>query len=369
MSAHRGPRLWYVSLAIGVALPLAPGTASAAAPVCEGGPFLYALPAGLTHLNPRADCKDPDGDPITIEVRTPPHLGTLSPEGTVPIDELRFYTANADAATLPAPRDMMTFVAHAGGEESNPIRLDVRILPPDHAPVCQDLAVSVEAGHSVSVPAPQCADADNSAPKVVFDKPAHGAYDASSRRYTPKAGFTGRDTITFAAVDYWGVSSKVGRVTVTVKPGSGPGITGPGARDRDRRAPSLALRAPASLGLGAALRRGILFSARTDEAGLLAVGLYVGRTTARHVGLRRHAAKRVRVGRVTRHILAGRTVVRARFSHRARTRLRHAGRVHLTLLARMSDAAGNARSRRVRIALVRAAAARALLPSRPEELP
>jgi hypothetical protein len=354
MSAHRGPRLWYVSLAIGVALLLVPSTASAAPPVCEGGAFLYALPAGLTHLNPRADCTDADGDAITIEVRTPPHLGTLSPEGTVPIGELRFYTANADAATLPAPRDTMTFVAHAGGEESNPIRLDVQILPPDQAPVCQDLAVSVEAGHSVRVPEPQCTDAENRAPKVVFDRPAHGTYDASSRQYTPKAGFTGTDSITFAAVDYWGVSSKVGHVTVTVKPGSGSGTNGPGARDR--RAPSLSLRAPASLGLAAALRSGVLFSARTDEAGLLAAGLYVSRTTARHVGLRKHAAKRVRVGRVTRHILAGRTVVRARFSHRARIRLRHAGRVRLTLVARVSDAAGNTRSRRVRIALVPRAA-------------
>jgi Bacterial Ig domain len=353
MSAHRGPRLSYVTLAIAVALFLVPGTAGAAPPTCVGGPFLYALPAGLTHLNPRADCSDPDGDPITIEVRTPPLLGTLSPDGTSPIGELRFYTASADAATLPAPRDTMTFVALAGGEESNPIQLDVRILPADQAPICQDVAVSVDAGHSVRVPAPQCSDADNRAPKVVFDKPAHGAYDASSRRYTPNAGFTGRDTITFAAVDYWGVSSKVGRVTVTVKRGSGSGTSGPGAQVRDRRAPRLALRAPASLGLRAALRRGILFSARTDEAGLLAVGLYVGPTTARHVGLRRHAAKRVRVGRVTRHILAGRTVVRARFSQRARTRLRHGGKVRVTLLARISDTAGNVRSRRVRITLVR----------------
>jgi hypothetical protein len=365
MSAHRGPRLWYVSLAIGVALLLAPGTAGAAPPVCESGPFLYDLPAGLTHLNPRAACTDPDGDPITIEVRTPPTLGTLSPDGTVAIGELRFYTANADAATLPAPRDTMTFVAHAGGEESNPLRLDVRILPPDQAPTCQDLAVSVDSGQSVRIPAPQCEDADNHAPSVVFDKPAHGTYDAGSRRYTPNPGFTGTDRITFAAVDYWGVSSKVGRVTVTVKPGSGSGTTGPGAQSRDRRAPRLVLRVPASLGLDAALRRGILLSARTDEPGLLSVGLYVGRTTARHVGLRRHAAKRVRVGRVSRHILAGKSVVRVRFSHRARSRLRHAGKVRLTLVARVSDAAGNARSRRARIALVPPAATRALLGRRP----
>jgi hypothetical protein len=361
MSAHRAPRSWYVSLTIGLALLVVPSAARAAPPVCEGGPFLYDLPAGLTHLNPKARCSDPDGDPITIEVLTPPRLGTVSPAGTLPIGEQRFYTADAGAATVPAARDTMTFVARAGGEGSNPIRIDVKIAAPDLAPVCQDLAVSVTAGHSVRIPAPSCTDADNGPPKVVFDKPAHGTYDAGGRRYTPDAGFTGTDRMTFAAVDYWGVSSKVGRVTVTV--GRGSGTTRPGRGDR--RAPSLALRTPSSLSLAAALRDGILFSARTDEAGRLVVGLYVGRATAHRLGLGRHLAKRVRVGRVTRHVLAGRSVVRVRFSHRARTRLRHAGRVRLTLLARLSDTAGNARSRRARVAIVRSSARRIVARSHP----
>ena len=353
MTAHRGAPLWYVSLAIGIAMLLVPASASAAPPVCQGGPFLYDLPAGLTHVNPRAPCTDADGDAITIEVRTPPHLGTLSPAGTIPINEIRFYTANADAANMPAPRDRMTFVAHAGGEESNPVTIDVRIKPPDSPPVCDDLAVTATSGHSTQIPTPHCVDPDNGTPKVIFDAPAHGTFDLKTRTYTPKAGFTGKDTMTFAAVDYWHVSSKVGRITISVGQGSGSGTsTTPGSGDRT--APSLHINAPSSLELGAALRRGILFSARTNESGRLAVKLYVGRKTARRFSLTKHLADRVGVGKAARHILAGKTVVRVKFSRRARIRLKKAGTVRITLVATLSDAAGNARTRRARIVLLAA---------------
>jgi Bacterial Ig domain len=353
MTSHRAGRLWYVGLAIGIAMLLVPASANAAPPVCKGGPFLYDLPAGLTHVNPRAPCTDADGDAITIEVLTAPHLGTLSPAGTIPINEIRFYTANADAANLPAPRDTMTFVAVAGGEQSNPVRIDVRIKPPDSAPVCDDLAVTATAGHSTQIPTPQCVDPDSDTPKLIFDAPAHGTFDAKTKTYTPKAGFTGTDTMTFAAVDYWHVSSKVGKITITVKHGSDSGSgtsTSPGSADR--RAPSLHLNAPSSLDLGTALRRGILFSARTNEPGRLAVKLYVGRKTARRFRLTRHLADRVGVGKAARHILAGKTVVRVKFSHKARARLKKAGTVRLTLVAKLSDAAGNVRTKRVRIVLV-----------------
>jgi hypothetical protein len=278
----------------------------------------------------------------------------------VPIDEFRFYTANADAANGPAPRDRMTFVAVAGGEASKPITIDVTIKPPDQPPACTDLAVTARSGSSTEIPTPQCADADNGAPTLVFDKPAHGSYDVTTKRYTPNPGFTGRDTMTFAAVDYWKVSSAVGTVTIDVKPGAGPGTAR--RRSHDRRAPRLTVHAPRSLDLAAALQGGILFTARTNEAGRLTVRLYVGRRAGRRFGLAVNPMKPVRVGRAARHILPGRTVGRVKFSHRARTRLATAGRVRVTLVAKLSDAAGNVRTRRARIALVgtpaRGAAAR-----------
>jgi Big-like domain-containing protein len=346
VSAHRrGPGLWYVSLAIGIAMLVLPAAASAAPPVCEAGPFLYDLPAGLTHANPRAPCTDADGDAITVEPTVLPHLGTLSPSGSIPIGDVRFYTANASAATLPAPRDTMTFVAHAGGETSNPYTIDVKILPGNHPPVCNDLTVTVKSGQSVHIPTPKCVDVDNDTPEVIFDKPAHGTFDVATQRYTSKAGFTGKDTITFAAVDYWDVSSKVGKVTITVTRGSGSGATTP----RDREAPSLDIDAPSSLLLRQALRDGILFTARTNEAGRLRVYLYVTRKAARRFGLKKHPKGRVRVGTVVRHVVAGRTVLNAKFTRKARRKLK--GTLRLTLVGRISDAAGNANTERVRLML------------------
>jgi hypothetical protein len=343
---RRGPRLWYVSLVIGIAMLVVPSAASAAPPVCATGPFLYALPAGLTHVNPRAPCTDADGDAITIEPTVLPHLGVLSPAGAIAIGEVRFYTANASAASLPSPRDTMTFVAHAGGQTSNPFTIDVVILPTNHAPVCSDPAVTVKSGQATRIPTPRCTDADDDTPELIFDKPAHGTFDAATMRYTPKAGFTGKDTMTFAAVDYWDVSSKVAKVTITVTPGSG---TAP--RPRDRTAPSLDIDAPASLLRRIALRDGILFTATTNEAGRFRARLYVNRKVARRFKLKRHPTGRVAVGTVVRHIVAGKSVLKVDFKRKARNRLK--GRVRVTLDARMSDASGNASTERVRIVLRR----------------
>jgi hypothetical protein len=345
--------VWPIGLAIGIAVLLLPAApARAAAPVCNGGPFLYALPAGLTHVEPKAPCTDADGDPITVDVTTAPHLGSLSPAGAIPINTVRFYTANASAASLPTPRDTMTFVASAGGEQSNPVRVDVKILPPDHAPVCDNVAVTVASGRSVHIPTPHCVDIDKGTPTVIFDAPAHGTYDAATARYRPKPGFTGTDTMRFAAVDYWKVSSKVGTVSIKVTRGSGTGGGG-STGSLDKRAPSLVIAVPPSLDIGSALLDGILFTARTNEASRLAVSLYVSRRTARHLGLRKHPTKRVRVGRAVSHLLPGKTVVAVKLSRKARARMTDAPRVRLTLVAKVSDAAGNVRTKRARIVLRR----------------
>lgn len=343
-------RVWYASLAIAVALLLHAAPARAAAPVCNGGPFLYALPAGLTHVEPRAPCTDADGDPITVNVTVPPHFGTLSPAGALPIGTVRFYTANADAANTPNPRDTMTFVATAGGEQSNTFRVDVKILPPDNAPVCTNVAATVAAGHSVHIPAPHCLDADGGTPVVVIDAPAHGTYNATTRQYRPNAGFTGTDTMTFAALDYWKVSSKVGTITIKVAKAAGRGGGG-GANPADQRAPRLRLGVPARLDLASTLADGILFTAKTNEVSRLVVGLYVSRHTARRFGIRRHAASRVRVGRAVTHLIPGKSVVAVKLSRRARERLASARRVRITLVAKVSDAAGNVRTRRATITL------------------
>jgi hypothetical protein len=156
MLAQRVSRLWFVSFVAGSILLGVPATASAAAPVCPTQARLYQLPAGLTWTHPRPNCTDADGDPIEIRITDEPEFGTFDPPGQIPIDQVRTYTAKADAANN---RDVIKFVAVAGGEESNEFQVDVWILPAHSAPVCKDLALNMQAGASVAI-APECVDAD-----------------------------------------------------------------------------------------------------------------------------------------------------------------------------------------------------------------
>jgi hypothetical protein len=340
-------RLWFGTVLAGLALLAVPSAASAAPPVCDAGPYLYDLPAGLTHVHPQAPCTDADGDPISVQVTDAPDYGTLEPPGTIANDEVRYYTANADAA---GKRDTMTFVAVANGETSNAMTVDVVIKPANHVPVCADVAVSVQRGASVAIPAPACSDADGDAYQIIHDRPAHGRFDAGSGRYTASGDFTGTDTMTFVAIDDWDTVSAKGVVRITVTPGPKSSGSPQPSASSDRRAPRLRLEAPSSLAI---MRAGIPFTARTNEAGRLLVRVYVSRGTARRYGLARDPGGRVLVGSLRRTVTAGDTTARVKLFRRARVQLDDAARVKLSLIARISDAAGNARTARLKITLRR----------------
>jgi hypothetical protein len=338
MRAQRPSKVWGISVVAGFLLALAvPGTASAAAPQCAADPALYELPAGLTWLNPRAPCTDADGDAITIDVVDPPDFGTLSPAGAQPIDARRSYTANADAA---GKRDSMKFVATAKGEQSSPFQVDVWILPRHSAPVCQDVAVSVRAGSSVAI-APSCVDADGDAFTLTMrSAPKHGTYDPLRRTYTAARRFAGRDTMTYAVVDEWHLVSATRTVAITVK--RAPGQRGGAA---DKTAPTLKLHARSPLRLRTALRRGIRLTARASERGQIVIEALAG-ANARRLGIDR-------VGSLARELAPGRTRLKLRLYRDVRGQLATLHRVRLRLVARMADAAGNVRTKRLRITLVR----------------
>ncbi len=346
MFAHR---LWFAAFVAGLALLVVPSAASAAAPTCDAGPYLYDLPAGLTHVHPRAPCTDPDGDAISVQVSVAPQFGTLEPAGAAPIDQVRYYTANADAGER---RDTMTFVAVAGGETSNPFTADVVIKPPNHVPVCADVAVTVPRGAPIAIPAPQCTDADGDAFQIVFDKPSHGTFDASNRRYVSAAGFTGQDTISFVAVDDWDTLSAKGTVKITVTADGPKPPAPPASSSTDRRAPRLKFEAPSALASRLALSSGIPFTATTNEIGHLTVLVYVDRKSARRYGLARNPAGRVLVGTLRRTVTAGDTTARVKLTRKARNRLEDV-RVKLSLVARITDAAGNSRAERLKMTLKR----------------
>jgi hypothetical protein len=330
----RVSRIWFVSVAAGLLLLSAPGSASAAAPVCAADVALYELPAGLTWLNPRAPCTDADGDAITVQVVDGPDHGTLAPAGTQPIDAKRFYTANPDAA---GTRDSMKFVAVANGEQSNEFQVDVWILPAHSAPVCKDLAVAVQAGSSVAI-APDCVDADGDTFTMsVRQAPKHGTYNPARRTYTAAARFAGRDSMTFGVVDEWNLASAPHKVTITVTPAPGqPTLSS------DKVAPRLKLAARKPL-TARALRRGLRLTATASEPGRIVIEALISRTTAQDLGIE------TRVGSLSRDIGAGKTSLRLKLYRDARSRLGTLRHVKLKLVGRMVDAAGNVRTKRLRV--------------------
>lgn len=352
MVAHTGPRLWCISLAAGFAMLVLPQAASAAAPECDTTPRQVSIPAGSSHENPRAPCMDADGDAITIQTVTPPPNGTLSPADSVPIDDRQTYTADADAA---GKTDVMTFRAVANNEESLTFNIEVQIGDPDRAPTCDGTSATVQAGHAVDVPL-SCTDPDGNGITIDADQPAHGTFAAG--RYTPAAGFSGQDTITFRATDEWGLTSDDAVATITVKPAPKPPVTTQPSPHHhtapaDKTVPSLILVAPSPLASRRALRRGIPFTASTSEAGSLSVQLFVGRGTARRYGIDRHATSRVLVGTLTRDLAKGDNAVKVKLFRKARARLKKAESVRLRMIARIADAAGNVRTERLRITLER----------------
>jgi hypothetical protein len=336
MSVQRG---WFVSVVAVLLLPGMPATASAAPPQCAPEPRLYELPAGLTWLHPRAPCVDPDGDPITIEIVDPPDFGSFQPDGPQPIDVERRYTAKPDAA---GNRDSMKFVAVANGERSNEFQVDVWILPPHSAPVCKDLALSVQAGSSVAI-APDCVDPDGDTFTLsIRDAPGHGLYDPARRTYAAASRFAGQDSMTYVVVDEWKQVSAPRTITITVTPAPGQSTN-----TADKTAPTLELLARSPLRSGSALRRGIRLTATASEAGRVVIEALLARKTAHRLGIER------RIGSLARDIRAGRTTLRLRLYRKARGSLATLERVRVRLVARMVDAAGNIGTRRLQITLER----------------
>ena len=341
MLAQRVSRLWFGSVVAGFVLFGTAGTASAAPPTCPGenARTLYELPAGVTWTHPRAKCSDADGDPITIEITEPPEFGTFEPDGPLPINEIRRYTANADAA---GSRDSMKWRAVTTDGQSDEYQVDVWILPANSVPVCKDLALNVQAGTSVVI-APECVDADGDSMRLRVKKaPDHGTYDAVRETYTAAARYAGQDTMTFEVVDSWRQVSAEHKITITVTQAPGqPTATG------DNTAPTLTLSAKSPQRARKALRGGIKLTARASEPGRVVIEALLTSTVAKKLGIDE------RVGSIARNLKAGKTTLKLKLYRKARADLADLRRFRLRFVARMVDAAGNLRTKRLRVTVQR----------------
>jgi hypothetical protein len=261
--------------------------------------------------------------------------------------------ASAGGFSAQAGQTYFIAVVDIGAGAGGSLELSVDV---NHAPVCNDVAVSVQAGTSAEVPFPDCSDADDDFFDVfIEDEPARGVFDYNTGLYTPTAGFSGEDSMTFRAIDSWGAESELGVIRITVTPAPQPStpsqpppVAQPAA---DATAPSLELVAPSSLTLRTALRDGVRFTTTTNEAGRVVVRVFVDRATARRLKIKKNATGPVVVGSLARDIAAGETVVKVKLSGKARTRMRLATRVKLRIVAKITDSAGNIRTQAFRITL------------------
>lgn len=164
--APRTTRLVVAALAAAGGLLALPSMSAAAPPTCSVPPgSVLTITAGETIVLPTAPCNDPDGDPIQIEITRRPEHGTLSPDGTLPLDAARSFTATSAGA------DAVGFRALAGGERS-----DEYVVP---------IVVSEPAGRVVVV-----------IPAVRFswDAPGYGVHGTLFRKLALK-GIPARSTV------------------------------------------------------------------------------------------------------------------------------------------------------------------------------
>jgi hypothetical protein len=193
------------------------------APVCQGKSVNVDFNTAKTFT---LVCTDADGDTLDLSKVTDPAKGTLSAindaSGAVT------YTPNSGATGS----DTFTFKANDGTADSNTATVTLTIAdPPNQAPACQDVSVTVPAGETTNIDV-SCTDPDGdpwSASKS--DDPGHGSVavvDQDTFAYTPATGYFGPDTFTYRGFDGADFGTDA-TVTITVVRNIASDVVAPGA--------------------------------------------------------------------------------------------------------------------------------------------
>jgi len=158
---------------------------------------------------------DAEGDPLTVELVSDVAHGILS----LGADGTFTYTPDADFHG----EDRFTYRVSDGAATSNPAAVTITVKGINDAPVAKDDGFDMNQGESLELaPAGALAndsDADGDALALVLvDGPAHGTVEVGPDGrilYTPDAGFTGADTLTYRASDGT-AESNLATVTINV---------------------------------------------------------------------------------------------------------------------------------------------------------
>jgi hypothetical protein len=317
-------------------------------PTCPTPLAFEVEPGTPTSYDPYFDCED-DGYIVTFELVDPPAHGTVGP-----YDPFVGFTYTPAAGYQGA--DFFTVIArdHAG-EPSDPVRIDVTILGPNHAPSCvTPVTVTMPVGARRPLdPRTTCSDPDGDPvfPELIVG-PSHGHFEFGATgviEYVADAGYAGTDRITYRVRDRRGAVSNEAVIDFVIGDRPPP----PASPTADRIAPTLDLARVGGQKLAAVRRRGLKLRLSSDEAGSAIVELSVTRRTARRVRIDRKATGPVVIGRVKKTLVAGDNEVTVKLSKRAQRRLASVKRV--TILVRVDglDQAGNAARAFLRVTLRR----------------
>jgi uncharacterized repeat protein (TIGR01451 family) len=153
---------------------------------------------------------DPDNTSLIFAIATGPAHGTIQGTGAG-------ITYVPDANYV-GP-DSFTFTASDGVAAPSPATVSITVTNTNTAPVADSQSVSTPAGTPRSITL-TASDVDgNTLSFVVLTPPAHGTLSGNppDLTYTPAAGYTGPDSLTFKANDGL-VDSNVATVSITVTP-------------------------------------------------------------------------------------------------------------------------------------------------------
>jgi len=159
---------------------------------------------------------DPEGDPLTYTVVTPPSNGTLS--GTAP-----------DLTYTPDPDyfgdDSFTFTVNDGESTSEPATVSITVTEVNDPPVANPQNVTTEENTAVDITLTGTDLEGDPLTYTVVTPPSNGILSgtAPDLTYTPDTGYLGSDNFTFKVND-GAIDSTTAEVDITVNPLSTPTI-------------------------------------------------------------------------------------------------------------------------------------------------
>ncbi len=160
---------------------------------------------------------DPDGNPLTFSIVSPPSIGTVSLDASTGTFT---YAPNPNANGS----DFFTFTARDSALTSNTATFSINISPVNDPPVAVPDSAQTVQNQPVTISV-LANDTDVDGDSLSLASTTHGGHGVTERvgntaKYSPNTDFTGSDSFSYTVMDGKGAYAS-GPVTVTVAPAGG----------------------------------------------------------------------------------------------------------------------------------------------------